>query len=183
MTFPTTPWASSSSSSSPPGSSSALSARPIGRRRVLLAALLGAVTLPLLAACTDPPPPPEPDVLEPLLESAEADAALATAVAAAFPDLAEGAGLMAADRTAHADALRREIDRAVTVEPPEPSTSQRPDPPVEPPTDAEAARSGLQEALSHAAAQAAELAPLLSGHRAGLAGSISASCTTLGEVL
>ncbi|APU13909.1 MULTISPECIES: hypothetical protein [Actinoalloteichus] len=178
MTFPTTPPTYSPPSAQP----SPRSARPITRRRVLLAGLLGAVALPLLAACTDPPPPPEPDVLEPLLESAEADAALAEAVAAAFPDLAESAGLVAADRAAHAEALRREIDRAVTVEPPEPSASEAP-PPVEPPSDAGAALTGLQEAMSLAAAQAAELAPELSGHRAGLAGSISASCTTLGEVL
>ncbi|AOS62647.1 hypothetical protein [Actinoalloteichus hymeniacidonis] len=170
MTLPTTP--------SPPPKPAA---RPIGRRRLLFAGLLGAVALPLLAACTEPPPP-EPDVLEPLLESAEADAALAEAVVAAFPELADRVGPVAADRAAHADALRQEIDRAVTVPPTESSAAPQPEP-AEPPADAESALVTLQEAVGQAAAQAAESTSSLSGHRAGLVGSISASCTTLGEVL
>ncbi|AUS80190.1 hypothetical protein C1701_19710 [Actinoalloteichus sp. AHMU CJ021] len=158
-----------------------------GRRRLLIAGVLGALAAPVLAACTsEPPAEPEPDVLEPLLASARADAALAEAVAAAHPGLTAVA-LVASDRAEHAEALAEEIDRAnppATGGEEQPATSSAaPPPPPEPPGDPEAARQELLAALDASREQASALVATVPGFRVGLVAAVAASCTTLHDVL
>ncbi|MDQ3887554.1 MAG: hypothetical protein M3308_11245, partial [Actinomycetota bacterium] len=97
------------------GSVPVTTARP-ARRQVLTATLgLGALALgvPPLAGCAlVQSAPPTPDPLEPIAVQAEMDVRLATAVAAAYPDLAPPALTVASDREQHAVALRAELHRA-----------------------------------------------------------------------
>lgn len=158
-----------------------LSAR-FSRRRLLAGGGRGLLALALLgpasAACGSGSPGPDP--LEEQLAAARRDAGLAsaaakTAPAAAVPALAE----IAAERTRHADALVEEIARAAGRPTPaetgtaSPSaTATAPTPASPPPTVADVA-----VALRTSADGAAGLVPALSGYRAGLMGSIAASCT------
>jgi hypothetical protein len=141
----------------------------LSRRGVLVAA----ATAPLAVACTTPPPPPPPpDVLEDLLRTARADAALATAV---------GAPETAAARTEHATRLAAEIDRATPKVPTTSSPSATTPMSVAPP--ANATRDQLVTALRTAQKQAADLTPTVPTHRAGLVASVSAGCASLLEAL
>ena len=173
------------------GSVAVTAARP-ARRRVL-AAVLGAGTLalgvPPLAGCAPAQStPPAPDPLEPVAEQAEIDVRLATAVAAAHPDLARSAVALAADRRQHASALRAELRRARPV--PQttapqivaPSSTAAPPPVVAPrdPPDARAALAGGLQAAQDAASALVAAAP---GHRAALLASIAACCASHQAVL
>lgn len=124
----------------------------------------------------------EPDQLLGLAKAAKSDAALAEATAAAHSDLAASASEVAEARQAHARALRREIER---VNPPDPEQGPTvPDVPrPEVSQSAEAAIGELREALESARGKAAQLVAGTPPHRAGLTGSILASCASLLEVL
>lgn len=87
--------------------------RPISRRALLvLAAAAPAVLVGLCACIGRTQQPTGPDELEPLLERARADAALAAATAAAHAELAGRLTPVAEARAAHAQALQQEVLRA-----------------------------------------------------------------------
>jgi hypothetical protein len=143
-------------------------------RRLVLSAMLGA---PVLASCTSPPPPPPPpDPLAALAAAARADAAFASAIASAVPDLAAVAGEVAKARGEHASVLQKEVDRE---RPPKTSTP----PSSTAPPDTAGGKAALVEALTAAEKAAAELIASVSRYRAGLLGSICAGCASLREVI
>lgn len=163
----------------------------VGRRALLRVTALApaATVLSAAAAGCSSPTPDKPDPLEPVTVAARQDTALAEAVAVAFPDLAADAKRIADARTKHANALQREIDR---VQPPEPGnqsptpkrpTPKRPTPSPRVPTTAEKATASLRRTLQEAQRQAASIVPDAPSYRAGLAGSVSASCASLREML
>ena len=173
------------------GSVAVTAARP-ARRRVL-AAVLGAGALalgvPPLAGCAPAQStPPAPDPLEPVAEQAEIDVRLATAVAAAHPDLARSAVALASDRRQHAAALRAELRRARPVpqttapQTPAPQTVAPPStaapPPVVAPHDPADARAALAGGLQAAQDAASALVAAAPGHRAALLASIAACCAS-----
>jgi hypothetical protein len=149
----------------------------VARRDVLrvLALLPGAaLTAAGATACTGAPEePPAPDPLADL-------ASRARAVATAVPALAAAAGEVAAARGEHAAALQAEVDRE---RPPVSSSSAPPPDPASPPGDPAAARTLLVEALTSAQKEAADLVAAVPRYRAGLVGSVAASCASLREVL
>lgn len=150
----------------------------VSRRRLLA----GAATLAALgvsaAACGSPPPPPEADELRAQIERARADSRLATdAAATARPPLKQTLTAVAAERDAHAQALTDELTRLVGTEAPASTPSTSTAAPVRPPT----ARDVIG-ALRQSAESATGLAAQMSGYRAGLLGSIAASCTAAAEV-
>lgn len=144
------------------------------RRRVLGLTALLPVTAVL--ACTADEQPPDP--LAALARSARADAVLAELAA----ELGVGqATELARVRREHAAALQREIDR---IDPPDEDSPRPRDPqPPQRPSSAGQATTALAEALRSAGKQAGDLVPRLPAHRAGLVGSVSASCVSLLEVL
>jgi type IV secretory pathway VirB10-like protein len=156
-------------------------ARP-SRRRVLAA---GASTAALfvagpaaLAGCTaSAPGPEEPDPLEAPARRAEADAALATAVAGMHSTLAAVANALAADRATHATALRTELHRVQPI----PPSAAPPAPPAAPPPvspDKATAQAALTQAMRAAQDEAAGLVITLPGYRAALLASVAACCAT-----
>lgn len=150
----------------------------LGRRGALrLLALAPAAAA--LAACSSPA---EPDRLLPVARAAKADAQLADAIGKTHGELAAQARAVSSARTAHADALQREIDRVNPRDPDQPPSV--PAPPDQPaPSSAGEAAERLRAAVRQSQEQAAKLATGLSAHRAGLVGSVSASCASLHEVL
>jgi hypothetical protein len=160
------------------------------RRRVLAA---GAATASLLLAgpgtltgCTSSArAPEEPDPLEPPARRAEADAALAAAVAQiathADAGLATAAGALAADRIAHAATLRAELRRVR----PRPTASNAAGPVASPPVspDLADARATLTQAVHGAQDEAARLVDTLPGYRAALLASVAACCATHAALL
>jgi hypothetical protein len=158
-------------------------ARP-SRRHILAA---GASTAALfvagpaaLAGCSaSAPGPEEPDPLESPARRAEADAALATAVAGMHSTLAAVANALAADRATHATALRAELHR---VQPTSvPPHAAPPAPPAAPPPvspDKATAQAALTQAMRAAQDEAAELVITLPGYRAALLASVAACCAT-----
>ncbi len=149
-----------------------------GRRGVLRLVALAPIAALLGTSCTSRPD--EPDPLEALASSARSDAALAQAIARARADLSGPATAVANARTEHRRALRREIDR---VNPPDPGTPQPPAPQPSAPSSSEEATAALSAALRTARGEASGMVPTLPTYRAGLAGSVSASCASLLEVL
>ena len=150
------------------------------RRDVLLGFGRGAAGLVLLsvtaAACGSAPP--EIDPLQAQLDLATADSDMArAATAAAAPPLVPALTQIAAERADHARALAVEIARAAGA--PSPTTTvtttttttatgtAAPPPSVK----------DVIATLRRSADGAAQLASTQSGYRAGLLGSISASCT------
>ena len=143
--------------------------------------LVGAATLALLgaaAACGEPPPRLDGDALGAQLDRAQADSELAANVATtAPPPVAKALTAIAAERAAHAQALTDELTRmngaptptATTTS----STTTTTGEPPQPPTTKD-----VVAALRQAADAAATAAAQQSGYRAGLLGSIAASCTT-----
>jgi hypothetical protein len=143
----------------------------ISRRRVLI----GAAALAALAAtaCDRTPEPPQPDPLLDQLRLAQRDSQLARAAAAAAgPFYGPMLSVVADERTAHAKALQQEITRlanATTTSSTSPtSTAPAPRPP---------SRDEVIAAVRESADSATKLTPTLEGYRAGLVGSIAASCT------
>jgi DNA-binding transcriptional MocR family regulator len=153
----------------------------VSRRRVLIGTAALAVLSATAAGCGAPTPRPEVDALVAQLERARADSELASGAAtAARPQIAAALNVVAAERSAHAKALSEEIDRVAGDTPPtssssSSSTSTSPSgtgEPLPPPSPQD-----VIAALKQSADGAAQLAAQQSGYRAGLLGSIAASCT------
>jgi len=169
----------------------------ISRRRFLYSAA-GLTLLGVTAtACGSTPPPPELADLTALLDRARADSALATEAAGALgPQDATARALTAVanERSAHAQALSDELTRMTGEAPPSASpaeSSSASSAPTSPAPGASATPSATPSAptaddvvvaLEQSAEQATGIAPRLSGYRAGLAGSIAASCTAAYKV-
>lgn len=160
---------------------------------------VGVLALGAVSGCGDQELVHEPDPLATQEVLARTDAANATAAIALAPQLHDALSTIAAERTAHADALRAEIDRVIGVygdgttpehrtRTPEPGLSQElpetPAPttgsgtPVSPPTIQQ-----LRDQLNTAMQSAAAVARTQSGYRAGLLASISAACAAQVGVL
>uniref|UniRef100_UPI0020B2E576 hypothetical protein n=1 Tax=Nocardia alni TaxID=2815723 RepID=UPI0020B2E576 len=157
----------------------------LDRRALLRVAGGGAFAIATLsAAACAPDQPKQPDSLLPHEVSARTDAVWAQAAAAAAPDKAAALTVIATQRTAHADALRAEINRAIGVYgdgtlPKSPTPQVVPPPAPNPPPTAAAVHDRLTAAQKSAAAGAAAD----SAYRAGLLASISASCASQAGVL
>ncbi|OCB50990.1 hypothetical protein A5722_33015 [Mycobacterium vulneris] len=158
----------------------------ISRRRVLLSAAALALLGATAAACGTTPPQPEVDDLTEQWDRARADSALAADAAAAQPPQAAATralNAVAGDRAAHAKALADELTRMTGSAPADTATSTtapRSTTKTIPGTQAGASAPGVDDvvdALKESADRAAGLARTLSGYRAGLLGSIAASCT------
>jgi hypothetical protein len=148
--------------------------RPVvSRRRVLCGAAVLAALGVSSAACGKPPPPPDLDDLTAQLDLARTDSQLASdAVATASPQLKPALSAVASERTKHAQALSDEIARLTG----EPSTSSSATTTTTAQANAPTAKD-VVAALHKSADSASQLATQLSGYRAGLLGSIAASCT------
>ncbi|WP_029111168.1 hypothetical protein [Mycobacterium sp. URHD0025] len=153
----------------------------ISRRRVLLSAAALALLGATAAACGTTTPQPEVDDLTEQWDRARADSALAADAAAAQSAQSAATRALTAvanDRTAHAKALSDELTRmtgtAPADDPAGTTTTSTPS------TGADPSAPGVDDvvnALKQSADSAAGLARTLSGYRAGLLGSIAASCT------
>ena len=149
----------------------------VSRRHVLMGGAAVAVLAMAVPACSSPPAPPAVDELEAQLTLARGDSELATAAAVGAPQPVNAALTeVAAERTKHAQALTTEIARlavsptSTSRETTAPSTTTPA--PAAPPPLADVVRS-----LRASADSARQLAGTSSGYRAGLLGSIAASCT------
>lgn len=163
--------------------SSGLSA--VSRRRVLVDAGRGLLALTLIGAAAPAcgsKEPPGPDPLEAQLDAARRDSDLAGAAAkAAAPVLVPALTAVADQRARHATALAEELARAAgkpTATPAESSTPTTAAPAGPPPSVQD-----VVDALRASADSATRLVPTLSGYRAGLVGSIAASCASSFTVL
>jgi hypothetical protein len=152
----------------------------IARRRVLIDGARGLALFALLGAASTAcgtNPLPGPDPLERQAELARHDSELAAAAAkAAPPALAPVLTEVATARSRHATALVEEIARAAGKPVPTTSATSRTTTSAAgapPPTVAD-----VVAALRDSADSATKLAPTLSGYRAGLLGSVAASCRT-----
>jgi hypothetical protein len=147
----------------------------ISRRRLLLgAAALAAIGASASACGTSEQPQPDELIAE--LDLAQRDSGMARAAAtAAGPFYTPLLNVVADERAAHAKALADEIARAANGT----TTSSAP---AAPPAVAPPSRTQVVTALRESADSAAKLAAQLSGYRAGLLGSIAASCTTSATV-
>ena len=126
-------------------------------------------------ACSSPPAPPAVDELEAQLTLARRDSELATAAAVGASQPVNAALIeVAAERTKHAQALTTEIAR-LAVNPT--STSREETTPTTTPTAAAPPLADVVRSLRASADSARQLAGTSSGYRAGLLGSIAASCT------
>jgi len=151
----------------------------VTRRRVLIDGGRGLALFALLGAAgtaCGTNPPPEPDPLVQQADLARHDSELATAAAkAAPPAVVPALTEVAAERARHAGALDAEIARlagkptATTTTSPTTTSAAAATPP---------AVADVVAALRSSADSATKLAPTLSGYRAGLLGSIAASCVT-----
>jgi hypothetical protein len=160
------------------------SALPVTNRRGVLAggAALAALGVVVSACGESPPKPPAVEELLGPLEQARHDSVLAGAAAAAVgnpPQVAAALTVVSTQRAAHARALSSEISRAAgkltsssseTTTTPSPTEPAPPPPP--PPPLAE-----VIDSLKASAESASRLVATSSGYRAGLLGSIAASCT------
>lgn len=158
---------------------------------------VGALAIGALAGCGTEDTVYEPDPLAAQEVQARADAAAATAAIALTPQRHSALTAIAAERTAHADALKAEIDRLIGVygdgtKPVHrtrengPGQSTGPSAvasgtaiPPSPPPSVDALRAQLTKSRQ----SAADLARGQSGYRAGLLASISAACAVQAGVL
>lgn len=148
----------------------------VSRRAALRLGALAAL-VPIAACTPEPETPPGPDPLTALAKQARADAALASAIAEAQPDIATAATAVAEARTEHATVLEAEVDRAA---PPVSSSATKPPEARDVPSDGAAA---LADALTSAEKAAADLVPSVPRYRAGMLGSVAACCASLQVVL
>nr|WP_051186906.1 hypothetical protein [Nocardia tenerifensis] len=167
-----------------------------GVLRLACGGALGALTVGAVAACGAEDTVYEPDPLAAQELSARADAAAASAAIALAPQRHGALTAIATERTAHADALRAEIDRVIgvygdgtkpvhrtrTSGPGQSSVPAAPASgtaaPAQPPTVDD-----LRAQLTQSRQSAADLARTQSGYRAGLLASISAACAVQAGVL
>ncbi|SPM43518.1 membrane protein, partial [Mycobacterium numidiamassiliense] len=165
------------------------SAVPVTNRRGVLAGGAALAALGVVVAACGESPPKQPAVEELLgpLDQARKDSALAGAAATAIglaPQIAAALTVVATQRAAHARALDTEIFRAAgkfgtsSSEPqsPSPTAAATPAPPPAPPPPPPPL-SDVVKALQASAENASRLVATSSGYRAGLLGSIAASCT------
>lgn len=164
--------------------------------RVAAGGAAGALALGATAGCADDTVH-EPDPLYEQETLARADAAAATAAVATDPARGAALSTVAAERTAHADALRAEIARVVGVygdgTTPEHRTRTPTALPAEPTVDPVTGAAGgagappsvpqVRDRLTRSRRSAADLARTQQGYRAGLLASISAACAAHAEVL
>jgi hypothetical protein len=150
----------------------------VNRRRVLMGGVALAVLAFAAPACSSPPAPPAVDELEAQLTLARQDSGLATAASVGASEaVSKALTEVAAERTRHAQVLTTEIAR-LAVNPTSPSAGA-----TSPTTTASAAAApppplaDVVTSLRASADSAAKLASTSSGYRAGLLGSIAASCT------
>jgi hypothetical protein len=145
----------------------------VSRRRVLFGAAALALLGGTVAACGSSPPPPEVDELNAQLDRARSDSQLATDAAAATPPppTAQALTAVASERSAHAQALSDELVRMVGKTAPTTTATSTTAQPATAPTTKD-----VIAALRQSADSAAQLATTQSGYRAGLLGSIAASC-------
>ena len=146
----------------------------VSRRHLMFGAAALALLGSTVAACGSPPPPPDVDELTVQLDRARADSQLATDAAAATPPppTAQALTAVASERSAHAQALSDELVRILGTNAPTTTTTT---------TTAQSAKAPTTDdviaALRQSADAATQLATKQSGYRAGLLGSIAASCT------
>lgn len=146
----------------------------VSRRQLMFGAAALALLGSTVAACGSPPPPPDVDELTAQLDRARADSQLATDAAAATPPppTAQALTAVASERSAHAQALSDELVRILGTNAPTTTTTT---------TTAQSAKAPTTDdviaALRQSADAATQLAIKQSGYRAGLLGSIAASCT------
>jgi hypothetical protein len=161
---------------------------PVSRRRILISGAALALLSTTAVGCGAPAKRPDVETLVAQLDRARADSQLAAgAASAARPDVAAALTTVAAERSAHVQALSDEITR-ISGETPQTSasagatstnpTSTNPTStgttgePLPPPTPRD-----VIAALKQSADSAAQAAAQQSGYPAGLLGSIAASCT------
>ena len=146
----------------------------VTRRQMLFSAAALALLGSTAAACGTPPPPPEVDELAAQLDRARTDSQLASDAAAATPPppTAQALTAVASERSAHAQALSDELVRMVGKKAPTDTPTSTTVPPAKAPTTED-----VITALRQSADTATQLAAKQSGYRAGLLGSIAASCT------
>lgn len=144
------------------------------------AASIGAVAV-TATACSDngtAKTAAEVDQLITQAARARADASAASSAIALAPERVSALTTISAERKAHADALDAEIARAAGTTP-SATTAPSSSTVAPPPTGVDALRTTLTES----ARSAGDLARTVSGYRAGLLGSVSASCATQVAVL
>ncbi len=152
----------------------------VSRRRVLAGATAVAVLGVTTVACGPAPPPPDLDDLTTALDRARADSRLATDAAAASRGSAVDAlTAIAAERSAHAEALSEEILRMTGHAAPTTSATASPttSSPATPTPRPDPTADDVIGALRASADSATQAAAALTGYRAGLLGSIAAACT------
>ena len=161
------------------------SAVPVINRRGVLAggAALAVLGVGVSACSQSPPKPPAAEDLFGPRDQAWHDSTLAAAAATALglaPQVAAALTVVATQRAAHARALSTEISRVAnkptsstsetSSSSPTPAGAAAPPPPPPPVSD-------VIDALRASAETATRLAATSSGYRAGLLGSVAASCT------
>ena len=125
------------------------------------------------AACGKPPPPPDLDDLLTQLDMARTDSQLASdASTTAKPAMRPALAAVSSDRSKHAEALSNEIARMTGEASTSSSTTTTSTAQASAPTTKD-----VVAALRKSADSAGQVATQLSGYRAGLLGSIAASCT------
>ncbi len=145
----------------------------VSRRRVLLGSAALAALSVGAAACGKPPPPPDLDDLVAQLDLARSDSELAGAAATtATPQLRPALSAVSSERSDHAQALSDEIARVTGGETTTPAPTTTNATLATAPTTKD-----VVAALRKSADSASQSAAQLSGYRAGLLGSIAASCT------
>ncbi|MGV8870964.1 MAG: hypothetical protein ACOH2Q_00435 [Rhodococcus sp. (in: high G+C Gram-positive bacteria)] len=150
-----------------------------GLFRLAGAAALSAATVSTVAACGhEEISGPALDSLTAQLGAARSDAADALAASTVLADYAAALGIVAAQRTEHADALETEIARATgTATDTSAAETSATATTTAAPTAAPPDLAAMRDLLTTSARTAANAARNESGYRAGLLGSISASCT------
>jgi hypothetical protein len=146
----------------------------VSRRRMLVGTAALAALGVTGAACGKPPPPPDLDDLMTQLEMARSDSQLASdAATTAKPPLRPALAAVSSERSKHAEALSNEIARMTG----EPTTSSSTTTTTSAAQAAAPTTEDVIAALRESADSAGHAAAQLSGYRAGLLGSIAASCT------
>jgi len=149
----------------------------VSRRRVLVGGAALAVLAVAVSACSSSPAPPAVDELEAQLTLARGDSELATAAAVGTPQPVNAALTeVAAERAKHAQALMTEIAR-LAVNPTATSRETTTPSTTTPAAAAPPPLADVIQSLRASADSARQLAGTSSGYRAGLLGSIAASCT------
>lgn len=162
----------------------------LSRRSLLIGALPATVALGLLGgvtACAPAPPPADLADLRTQFDRANADSQLAGDAATApagrtpAPKVVATLTAIAAERTAHARAISDEITRLTDGDVPTtsatPTTTTTGAAPAAAPSVTDVAK-----ALRESAEDAARVAAEMTGYRAGLLGSVAASCTAAYQV-